>query len=59
MGCSPEASIHYAPVAPNVEPAYMTLFRSGELADARGRPRRISPLAISARATAASTASSA
>jgi putative pyruvate formate lyase activating enzyme len=33
MGCSPEKSVHYAPVEPTVEPAYMTLFRSGELAD--------------------------
>jgi putative pyruvate formate lyase activating enzyme len=32
MGCSQERSIHYTPVEPIVEPAYMTLFRSGELA---------------------------
>lgn len=33
MGCSTEESIHYAPVEPTVEPAYMTLFCSGELAE--------------------------
>ena len=33
MGCSPERSPHYAPVEPGVEPAYITLLRSGELAD--------------------------
>ena len=33
MGCSRSGSIHYAASAPNVEPAYMTLFRSGELAE--------------------------
>jgi len=33
MGCSTEESAHYAPVEPTVEPAYMTLFRSGELAE--------------------------
>jgi uncharacterized Fe-S radical SAM superfamily protein PflX len=33
MGCSPEKSPYYAPVEPWIEPAHMTLFRSGELAD--------------------------
>lgn len=33
MGCSTPGSIHYAPIEPNVEPIYMTLFRSGELAE--------------------------
>ena len=33
MGCSTPGSIHDAPIEPNVEPVYITLFRSGELAE--------------------------